>query len=167
MCSPGKMFHSVSHFPCCIMFVIFSSVLHYLWHCMRYEAEPGLLMTALTSQPRTQRQEPGTLDTTSASWRNFSDIPYIHMYHILYYQQGKAIYREYELFLSVYPPPSHQFWYLCLFATLLPQPAVAPCWLGVSTGQSVARDTLVWQHPTPAEKTKQWIGTSPEFTWKS
>ena len=77
MFSPSKMFHSVSHFPCCIMFVIFSSVLHYLWHCMRYEAEPGLLMTALTSQPRTQRQEPGTLDTTSASWRNFSDIPYI------------------------------------------------------------------------------------------
>ena len=92
MCSPSKMFHSVSHFPCCIMFVIFSSVLHYLWHCMRYEAEPGLLMTALTSQPRTQRQEPGTLDTTSASWRNFSDIPY--MYQILYYQQGKKQFIE-------------------------------------------------------------------------
>ena len=166
MCSPSKMFHSVSHFPCCIMFVIFSSVLHYLWHCMRYEAEPGLLMTALTSQPRTQRQEPGTLDTTSAYWSNFSDIPY--MYQILYYQQGKSILERVWTIsecLSSSVTPVLIFVSVChIIATTSCCSLLARC---QHSGQSVARDTLVWQHPTPAEKTKQWIRASPEFTWKS
>ena len=143
----------ISHFPCCIMFVIFSSVLHYLWHCMRYEAEPGLLMTGLTSQPRTQRQERGHLIQQAPLGETFQILAL--RFDITFW--GKTnLYIEYALCLTVYLP-WHQFWCLCLFATLLPQPAVAPCWLGVSSGQSVARDTLVWQHPTPEEKTLQWI----------
>ena len=134
----------VSHVAWCVILwysiLRFTCFLHYLWHCMRYEAAPpGLLMTApLTSPPRhgdtwykSRLREKLFIQTSLASDFILSGTKRMTI---------PTVQTSCECFSSVTPV----FTFVSVCHIIATTSCCSPRTLSASW-QSVARDTPVWQ----------------------